>query len=248
VKKVLVCQHVAYEILGTLNPLLRTAGLRNRYVNFGRDPHAKPALDGYHALVVLGGPMNVDQADQFAHLDTEVELVREAVEREIPVLGICLGAQIIAKALGAEVRKNAEKEIGWYPVSPTPEGREDPLVSHFDASEQIFQWHGDTFDIPPGAVHLATSPSCENQAFRYRDNVYGLQFHLEVDEPMILRWLEVPGHVREIESLDGRIDPHTIRRDTPDRIERLMTLSERCFGEFVKLVGKKRRLHALPSR
>jgi GMP synthase (glutamine-hydrolysing) len=248
VKKVLVCQHVAYEILGTLNPHLKTAGLRIKYVNFGRVPHARPSLDGYHALVVLGGPMNVDETDAHPHLDTEVELVRDALDREIPILGICLGAQILAKALGADVRKNGEKEIGWYPVTPTADGREDPLMSHFDGTEQIFQWHGDTFDIPEEAVHLAESPTCRNQAFRYRDNVYGLQFHLEVDEPMILRWLTVPGHVREIESLGGKIDPEVIRKDTPSRINRLMNLSERSFGEFVRLVGKKRRLHALPSR
>ena len=247
-KKVLVCQHVAYEILGTLNPLLKRAGLRIRYVNFGRDPHARPSLDGYHSVVVLGGPMNVDQTDEHPHLATEVELVRGALDRGMPVLGICLGAQILARALGAEVRPNGEKEIGWYPVSPTPEGESDPVLRHFEGTEQIFQWHGDTFEIPDGAVHLATSPGCANQAFRYGDNAYGFQFHLEVDEPMISRWLEVPHHVREIAALDGKIDPERIREQTPARIGRLKQLSESVFSEFVTLVGKKKRLQALPSR
>jgi GMP synthase (glutamine-hydrolysing) len=246
--KLLVCQHVAFEILGTLNPLLKDAGFRIRYVNFGRHPHARPRLDGYQGLIVLGGPMNVDEVEAHPHLDTEVELIREAIDAELPVLGICLGAQLIAKALGAAVRRNGEKEIGWHPVSPTEEGRADPLFRHFRPTEPIFQWHGDTFDIPEGAVHLAASPSCTNQAFRYRRNVYGFQFHLEVDTPLIERWLRVPAFRHEVESLDGKTDTDRIRHDTARYIEASAELAERTFLEFVRLFGERRRLRALPSR
>jgi len=247
-RNLLVCQHVPYEPLGTLNPLLKREGYRIRYVNFGRHPDARPNIDGYNGLVVLGGPMNVDESDRYPHLELEADLIRAAIDRELPVLGICLGAQLIAKALGADVRRNHEKEIGWYPLCTTEQAKDDPVFSHFEITEQVFQWHGDTFDIPEGAVHLAATDSCENQAFRYGDNVYGLQFHLECDEPMIDRWLQVPHHVAEISSTDGRIDPETIRRETPRHIGRLKTLSERVFGEFVRILGYRKRLAALPSR
>ena len=248
VKKIIVCQHVAYEILGSLNPLLKQAGFRIRYVNFGRHPDARPDLDGYHGLVILGGPMNVDERAEHPHLDTEVAMVTEAIERGIPVLGICLGAQIIAKALGARVRPNPEKEIGWYPVSLTPQGRSDPLLGSFSPTEMIFQWHGDTFEIPPGALHLASTPDCPNQAFRYGDNVYAFQFHLEVDQPMIERWLKVPVHLEELAALNGLIDPERIRSETPSYVGRLETLSGRTFGAFVKLLGTGKKGRVLPSR
>ncbi|HEX9443892.1 MAG TPA: gamma-glutamyl-gamma-aminobutyrate hydrolase family protein, partial [Candidatus Binatia bacterium] len=161
--RLLVCQHVPYEILGTLNPLLKTAGFRIRYVNFGRHPGAEPSLAGYQGLVVLGGPMSVNQTAEYPHLAAEMRLIERALEQGLPVLGICLGAQLIAAALGARVYPNREKEIGWYDVSPAENAGGDPLVAHFRPSEKIFQWHGDTFDIPAGAVHLASSPLCANQ-------------------------------------------------------------------------------------
>lgn len=246
--RLIVFQHVAFEILGTLNPLLKSYGFRIRYTNFGRHPDSRPSLRGYDGLVVLGGPMRVDDTDRHAHLATEMELIREAIEAELPVLGICLGAQLIARALGAEVRPNGRKEIGWYDVSLTDEGRNDPLFRHFRGSEKIFQWHEDTFGIPEGAVHLASSPACPGQAFRYRDHVYGLQFHLEVDERLIERWLTVPVHQRELESLKGEISPDAIRRETRLHIERLRDLSDRTFSEFVKLFGAVRRRARHPHR
>lgn len=247
-RRVLVFQHVAFEILGTLNPLLKAAGLRIRYVNFGRDPHARPRLDGYEGLVVLGGPMNVDQVDRHPHLATEVELIQEALDRDIPILGICLGAQLLARALGASVGPAEDKEIGWYDVDVTDAGRDDPLLSAFGPTERIFQWHGDTFDIPTGAEHLASSRICPNQAFRYGDKVYALQFHLEVDAPLIDRWLSIPVHQDEIASLDGRVDPGKIRLETRDRIESACDLSDRTFGAWVRLFGRERRGRILASR
>ncbi|MCP4039497.1 MAG: type 1 glutamine amidotransferase [bacterium] len=239
--RLLVFQHVAHEILGTLDPLLRSHGFRNRYVNFGRDPDATPNLDGYHGVIVLGGPMNVDESDEHPHLETEVRLLAEAMDRDLPVLGICLGAQLLAKALGAEVSPNHQKEIGWYEVTPTDEAEDDPLFSHFTPAERLFQWHGDTFDIPRGGVRLATAPTCENQAFRYGDRAYGLQFHLEVDTPLIERWLGVPHHREEIEAEDGRICPDRIRRDTETHASRLEELGERVFTDFIGLFGELRR-------
>lgn len=246
--KVLVCQHVAYEPLGTLNPLLKRFGLRIRYVNFGREPEAQPKLEGYQALILLGGPMNLDQEKKFPHLSYEIHLVEQALQQEIPVLGICLGAQIVAKALGAKVKKNPEKEIGWYPIEITPEGQKDPVLKHFQPREWIFQWHGDTFDIPRGTDHLATSSTCVNQAFCYGDKVYGFQFHMEADEALIERWLKVPAHLKELATLGGKIDPGTIRALTPQHVGRLKKLSELTFTEFLKIFGEEKKYLCPPSR
>ncbi len=247
-RKILVCQHVPYEPLGTLNPLFKEHGFRIRYVNFGRHPEMKPGMEGYHGLIILGGPMNVDQVERHPHLSHEVELIREALRRDVPVLGICLGSQLIAHALGSQVKRNLEKEIGWYDVALTEAGKKDPVMGNFQPREKLFQWHGDTFDIPQGAVHLALSGTCSSQAFRYGDKVYGFQFHLEVDEPMIQRWFQVPHHVEELRQLGGKIDPQTILTQTPLHIERLKSLSAKTFTEFLKLFGAAKKFRCLPSR
>lgn len=247
-RKLLVLQHVAHEILGTLNPLLKRAGFRIRYVNFARQPDAEPALNGYDGLVILGGPMSVNDDHRLPHLLREMKLIEEAMARNLPVLGICLGAQLIAKTLGAGVYPNHEKEIGWYDVSPTEHAQSDTLLGDLGETEKIFQWHGETFDIPQTAVHLAFSSLCANQAFRYGDKVYGFQFHLEVDAPMIHRWLRVAENRKEISSLGGKIDAERIQSETPDHVQRLHQLSDCVFNEFVKLFGAEKTLLRLPLR
>ena len=241
-RRLLVFQHVPYEILGNLDPMLRNAGFRIRYVNFGRQPDAQPDVAKYDGLIVLGGPMNCDQSDRHPHLATEIELIRQSINAGKPILGICLGAQLIARALGARVAPNRPKEIGWYELKPTTAGQTDPLFAHFNASQMIFQWHGDMFDIPRGAIHLATSPDCRNQAFRYNDNVYALQFHLEVDEPMILRWLQHPAMAHEAIELGGEHHPNNISTATKQHIDHSVALGSRIFGEFIH------RFHSHPRR
>ena len=247
-KKLLVLQHVAHELLGTLNPLLKRVGFRIRYVNFARHPNTKPSLDGYDGLIVLGGPMSVNDAIRLRHLTTELKLIEEAMRRDIPVLGICLGAQLIAKALGAAVYRNPEKEIGWYDVSPTDHASSDPLLMELQKTEKIFQWHGETFDIPKSTSHLAFSPLCANQAFRYGTKVYGFQFHMEVDAPMIHRWLKVVDNRIEISNLHGAEHIDFIYSETPRHIGRLGEISDRVFGAFIDLFGIEKKFRRLPSR
>src|SRR5918992_1676681 len=153
-----------------------------------------------------------------------------------------------AKTLGAAVSPNPEKEIGWYDVSPTADAERDSLLSKFNETEKIFQWHGETFDIPKSARHLAFSSLCANQAFRYETNVYGFQFHLEVDAPMIHRWLRVPDNQKEIVSLNRASSCERISNETREHIERLTQLSECVFGEFINLFGIEKRFKHLPSR
>lgn len=240
-RKLLVFQHSAREPLGVLDPMLRRAGFRIRYVNFSRRPEIRPDVSRYNALIVLGGPMNVDQQDRHPHLATEIAVIRDALARDIPILGICLGAQLLAAALGANVQPNNVREIGWYRLHPTASAGGDPLCRHI-ADQHVFQWHAYTFDLPPGAVHLASTPTCRNQAFRYGDRAYGLQFHLEADLPLIQRWLHVPEYRAEAEASGPAHHLEHILRDTHEHSPQALTLSERVFGEFIELTGWRRRM------
>jgi GMP synthase (glutamine-hydrolysing) len=246
--KVLVFQHVAAEPLGTLDPMLRDRGHRIRYVNFHRNPEARPDIRRYDALIVLGGPQMPDQADRHPHLRFEMQCIEAALERGIPVLGICLGAQLLAHTLGAPVRPMNPWEIGWYDLAPTHQSAADPLFCALTEEQPVFQWHGYTFDLPQGAVQLARSSSCENQAFRYGANAYALQFHLELDERLINRWLALPEYVEDI-PLNGRDDDAAaIRAQTHELIDRSAALSQEVFGAFLHPLGEPRARHSLPSR
>lgn len=246
-RKLLVFQHAAHEILGTLNPLLKREGFRVRYVNFERTPEAEPALEKYNGLIVLGGHMGVYEADKYRHLKHELRIIEEGLKAGIPILGICLGSQLLAKALGAEVRPHTEKEIGWYDVEFTPEGQSDPLFSHFNKNEKIFQMHGDTFDIPKSAAHLAKSEICSAQAFRYGEKVYGMQFHLEVDRAMVKRWLKIPANVKAMIESHGKFNADLIHQETEKHIDRTLSLAEETFLKFAQLFGEFNRHRLLGS-
>ena len=246
--KVLVFQHVPYEPLGTLDPLLRESGFRLRYANFGRQPELRPVLDRYEALIVLGGPMNADQIDTYPNLVTEVDIIREAVERDMSVLGICLGAQLIAKALGGAVSRNRVREIGWCDVHMTEAGLEDPVLSAFAPTQEVFQWHEDGMALPPDVDILAASPASPVQAFRHGEHVYGFQFHLEVDRPLIERWLTVPAHRQTLDEERGRVDPDEIRRRTDASIGPLEALSRETFLRWIERFEVGPRRQRLPSR
>ena len=247
-QKILVFQHVPFEPLGTLDPLLKNAGFRIRYVNFARDPLQAPSLDGYSALIVLGGPMNVDQIEDFPNLATEVTLIQDALDRGLSILGICLGAQLLARALGARVMPDHAREIGWHDVDLTNQGKDDPVLSAFESRQQVFQWHEDAIELPEGAAHLASSDACEIQAFRFGNSAYGFQFHLEVDHSLIDRWLDRAGYQEMLEEMSATIDPEQIRRQTDDSIQPLKDLSDRTFSRWIdgfEVAGRRRRL---PSR
>ncbi len=234
-RRVLVVQHVPYEPLGALDALLKARKIRIRYVNFARHPDARPDLAGYDALIVLGGPMNVDEQDRHPHLKTELDLLGAALRRGMPVLGICLGGQLLAHALGATVGRNPTKELGWYDVRLTTSGLVDPALRLLGPQTPIFQWHGDTFAIPAGSERLAQSDLCPNQAFRFGERAYGLQFHLEVDQLLIERWLRL--HARELASVRGGEAAHTIHQETAAWIEASQRRAQQVFGQLLHQFG-----------
>lgn len=246
--RLLVFQHVAAEPLGTLDPLIRRRGHRIRFVNFERDPEAQPSIDRYRGLVVLGGPMNVEDQGHRPHLRTELRAIEQALRQGKPVLGICLGAQLLAHVLGAPVRRHERPEIGWYELQLTPAGQADPMLGKLAPRTPVFQWHGYTFDLPAGAVQLARTDTCEQQAFRWGDNAYGLQFHPEVDEPLIERWLEKPDHADELRHPALPHGREAIREHTRERAAPLQRQAGPAFEAFLDLVGRPARRLVLPSR
>ena len=169
-------QHVPFEGLGSIAPWLETAGYGVSCTRFFESA-VLPNLQSIDLLVIMGGPMSVNDEEQLPWLVAEKRFIHDAIACGKPVLGICLGAQLIASALGASVFPNAHKEIGWLPIQGVDEGDNDCF--RFPPTETVFHWHGETFDIPPGAVRIAKSEGCENQAFQFGRSVMGLQFHLE---------------------------------------------------------------------
>jgi GMP synthase-like glutamine amidotransferase len=167
---------VPFEGLGSIEPWLKAGGYEITNTRFFESPEL-PALKTIDLLVVMGGPMSVNDEDKFPWLAAEKQFIREAINKGKPVLGICLGAQLIASALGARVYPNCVKEIGWFPIYGM--STNDGALFSFPPSINAFHWHGETLDLPEGAVRLAKSAVCENQAFQLGRSVIGLQFHLE---------------------------------------------------------------------
>jgi GMP synthase (glutamine-hydrolysing) len=234
-KPILALRHVPHEGLGLLEETFRERGLSYDVIDMPR--HTRRSFDPSQlaGLVVLGGPMNVDETDRYPFLADEVRWIQQAVAAGLPVLGICLGAQLMAKASGARVYPNAIKEIGWYQIDWTGEAAKESILAGCDASSFVFQWHGDTFDLPPGATLLATSPQCRNQAFRVGKSAYGLQFHIEVTAAIIAEWLDEPGNCGELAGLDY-IDPGAIMAATPARLPAMTELGRTVLGRWADLL------------
>ncbi len=174
-----VIQHVPFEGPAAIREWARERGHLVTLTEQARGGRL-PAVDDFDFLVVMGGPMSANDDARFAWFDEEKKLIAEALRRQKTILGVCLGAQLVAQALGARVYRNREKEIGWFPVRLTPEAGASKLFTGLPATMTVLHWHGETFDLPQGAVRLAESDFCRNQAFELDGRVLGLQFHLEV--------------------------------------------------------------------
>jgi GMP synthase (glutamine-hydrolysing) len=207
---------------GVFDEVAEAAGheLERWVVPLGGAPRAAARYD---AVMVFGGSMHPDQDEQFAWLEGEAAFLRDVLEKEIPAIGVCLGAQLLARAAGAAVGLAREPEVGWLEIELTPEGRDDPVLGVLPPRTAAFQWHHYTFETPAAAVELALSETC-TQAFRL-EQAWGIQFHAEVTEPMVEAWLA--------EDPDDVPDPAALRSATHERIADWNVIGRRLCDAFL---------------
>jgi len=195
---VLIIKNIITEGPGTIEDFLKKEDIYFKVAELSSG-ELSPPVEDFDTVIIMGGPMGVYEMDQYPHLRIESRIIREAINRDMKILGICLGCQMVAHCLGSEVYRGPEEEVGWHSIELTGDGLKDPLmrklaihprVEDFWKKFKVFHWHGDTFDLPIGAVLLASSEQYKNQAFRYKNNVYAFQFHIEVTKEMIREWLE----------------------------------------------------------
>jgi GMP synthase-like glutamine amidotransferase len=226
--------HAPTETLGLIKTCLDKRGMEIAEHHLYEGCQAPPFTQDIKALIVMGGPMNVNETHRYSFLDAEVTLIKQATLAGRPVLGICLGAQLIAKALGSRVYPNSVREVGWHPIELLPVARKDRLLSAAPQIFDVLHWHGDTFDLPPGAVHLAKSHNCVHQAFRWGPLTWGLQFHLEVTPKMIETWVQGEESVSYIRGAGEA--PQAIVEKTPTSCSTLRPLAEQIFSSFLDAI------------
>jgi GMP synthase-like glutamine amidotransferase len=229
-KPVLVFQHIWCETPGIFLDLLREQSLPVETVKLFEGDRPPDDLSSFSGLLVMGGPMSVNDEADYPWLKAEDRILKEALALDVPTLGICLGSQLIAKAAGGAVRRGRLKEIGWYPVRLTAAARRDRLFRESPETIEVFQWHGEYFDTPSGAVNLASSDLYQCQAFSIGQNVYGLLFHLEVTGAMVNEW--VGTFKEELDGVKAYIRPEEILERLPQRIDSLNRTARTVFGRF----------------
>jgi GMP synthase-like glutamine amidotransferase len=226
--RVLAFRHVPFEGLGLIEPALQSRGIAFDFADLYQAGAALPDTSRYDGLIFLGGPMSAN--DPLPYLSAEMGVIERAVTAGKPVLGVCLGAQLIARTLGAQVYRNAEREIGWFDIHLANGAACDPLFAGLRQSETVFHWHSETFDLPAGAELLARSDRTERQAFRYGSKCYGLQFHLEVTPGMIVDWCVQDENCGDVRELSAPPDPQYNRM-------RLNEIARLVFGQWCELLS-----------
>jgi GMP synthase (glutamine-hydrolysing) len=228
-KNAIAIRHVAFEDAGTLEGVLADRGIGLRYLEAGVDD-LKPAKDA-DLLLVLGGPIGIYETDRYPFLKDELATIEAAVKQSVPVIGICLGCQALAAVLGARVYPGKQKELGWDELALTEAGKASPL-GVLDG-KRILNWHGDTFDLPAGATRLASTPITPNQAFAYGPRVLALQFHVELPERDLEKWLI--GHTLEL--ANSNVDLAEMRADTARYAPAVNEASKKLFDDWFDGLG-----------
>ncbi|MDX8392509.1 MAG: type 1 glutamine amidotransferase [Mariprofundaceae bacterium] len=232
----LVIQHLSIEPPALIGEILRKAGhdLHKIQVNFGEK--LPDNSDDFSGVIIMGGPQSANDV----HLDyirTELDWLRKKITAGLPMLGICLGAQMIARAAGATISPSPLRELGWYPVFPTTASRSDPLFSNLpDTGLPVFQWHGETFSLPKSAIPVATHPDVPQQAFRLKQAQYGLQFHVEVDKILIDQWI-ASGDGERAHLGDCAIE--TLHEQTAQHMNAMRTFCRQMTRNWLALLGSK---------
>ncbi len=229
----LILKHVAHEGPGLLQDYLDQNGHSYHIVELEHgDPI--PSYQDFDVITLMGGPMNVYQEDDYPFLAEETKLIEKALVEQKPILGFCLGAQLLAKAAGARIRENLWKEIGNKEVHLTEAGVNDPLFKGFSATFPVFQWHGDTFELPGNGTNLAESDECRHQVLKIGKKAYGLQFHLELTAPMLEEWFVI----NEQEIYEEQLDPSMISEQFAELEGTYGALAYQLFDNFMKILEK----------
>ncbi len=231
--KFLIIKHIDIEGPGTFGDFLREKSIGYDTVELGLGERLPQSPQGYEAVVVLGGPMNVYEENKYCFLSEEDNFIKKCLKTNTPYLGLCLGSQLLAKASGAKVTRSPVKEIGWYNIQLTGEGVRDPLLRGFLPEVPVFHWHEDMFNVPQNGVLLATASGCPHQAFRAGTNAYGVQFHVEVTGEIINEWYvryapeDFPG---ERNLLELMLRSYALHKDV------FLAQSKRMYDNFLQIV------------
>ena len=232
---VLVLQHIACEPPGVFEDVLLERGATLLRVELDEGEPLPPNLAGVDAIVAMGGPMSVNDEDDHPWLVAEKALIAEAVRGGTPFWGSCLGVQLLASSLGAQVVRGPLPEVGVLPVHATPAGLVDPVFAGLAWPRPTLQWHQDTFDLPEGATLLATSPAYPNQAFRVGDVAYGVQFHVEVDEAMADEWARVPAYIASADEVLGAGGLDRLLAEFRSSMDEMQADGRKLFDRWVDL-------------
>ena len=232
-KTVLAIRHVAFEDLDAFTPVLAERGYAVRYLEAGYDDLTALDSSADDLLVILGGPIGVYEDDAYPFIHDELRVLRARLDAGRPTLGLCLGCQMIARALGARVYPGGRKEIGWKPLTLTEGGRNSPLAPFADGAP-VLHWHGDTFDLPEGAELLASTDLYPNQAFAWGEHALALQFHVEATAQGLERWFI--GHACEIGQTPG-LSVSTLRAETARYAAETAARGRQCFAAWLDRVG-----------
>lgn len=235
-RRVLALQQIWDDPPGSLGEILDEHAIRCDTVEVDKTPLPDPTE--YQAIIVLGGPQHLYADTHLPYITQEQELLRQAVAHDIPTLGICLGGQLLASALGARVYRNHNSEIGFYRIPLTRAGRLDPLFSGLPGYQLAFHWHTDVFDLPASSICLASHEAAPNQAFRYGARAYGLQFHIELNSEIAAIWLHDPHCIKEIsETLADEEAPVRIAQEWSEYAPLYQTHTRLLFENFLRLAN-----------
>ncbi|MDZ7262692.1 MAG: type 1 glutamine amidotransferase [candidate division KSB1 bacterium] len=227
----LILQHVSPEGPGLIRQWLEENSQQFVICHLWQEPIIQDSKD-IRGLIIMGGPMSANDEQQYPFLRSELQLIETCLRQDLPILGICLGSQLLAKALGAQVYRGPKPEIGWYPIYFSQEAQTDDLFKGEPGQCWVFHWHGETFDLPKGAKLLASSAAYPHQAFKYENHAYGLQFHLEMTEEMINEWVKI--NKEELFS-PGQSAPTKILRDTQHYLREMQEFGRHVVNRFCKL-------------
>ena len=231
--RILILQHIACEPPGIYEDILAEKGASIQRVEVDEGQQL-PDWRAFDAIIAMGGPMSVNDGETLPWLNTEKRWVREAVLAGQPYWGVCLGAQLLAASLGARVYAGVRPEVGIMPVFLTAEALDDAVFSGLPRELLTFQWHGETFDLPQGAVLLATSPAYPNQAFRWGKKAYGVQFHVEISTDLVKQWSQVPAYQSALERVLGVGAATTVVGDVSREQKTLHSCARRMFENWLE--------------